>query len=94
MYLYLIEKPKKPKGHLIVFTHFGVVSGVYGVGVISNLTCTVCIADAKFPFFVYNIKLFFAALVHQMVFPKDINEERFHDHLFVGHYGIDGVKQV
>ena len=64
MYLYLIEKPEKPKGHLIVFTHFGVVSGVYGIGVISNLARSSGIANAEFPFFIYDIVVFLVALVH------------------------------
>lgn len=64
MYLYLIEKPEKPKGYFVVFSHFGVVSGIYGIVIISNLARSSGIANAKFPFFVYDIVVFLVALVH------------------------------
>ena len=60
----LIEKPEKPKGYLVVFSHFGVVSGIYGIVIISNLARSSGIANAEFSFFIYDIVVFLVALVH------------------------------
>ena len=77
MYLYLIEKPKKPKGYFVVFSHFSVISGINGIVIISNLVRSSGIANAKFSLLVHDIELFLIALVHQMVFPKCIDEKTF-----------------
>ena len=94
MYLYLIEKPEKPKGYFVFFSHLRVVSGINGIVIISNLVRPPGIANAKLPFPVYDVELVLATLANQVVFPQCVDEKRFHGNLFVGHYGIDGVHQV
>ena len=74
----LVQESQQPQWNLVVLSHLRIIAGIDGVRIASNLVGGLGVADSELPVAVYRVEVILTSLVHLVVFPERVDEERFH----------------